>query len=379
MARRAGRDLAVGALFTLALVVLALGVMVVGEDSRLMFSSVEYSAVFPNADGLLVGAPVRMAGVQIGTVTRVRLPTELGQDGISVRLGLDQAYADRIRDDSRAGLRILQILTSEKFVEITPGSAAHPPLPPGGEIAAEEQVELFERGWAIAENLADVTVALRDILEPLQKGQGLLGGMIQDPEFGKEGLEALRGSLENVEAITTEIRAGRGTLGRLLADDELGAKLDDLGSAIESLSALVHDLSRREGALGELTREGGAGEQAIRDLRDAAATLKRVADRIDSGESVLGNLLFADCLDSGKNLCETLSSIAEVTDKINRGEGTLGALVNDRSLHDGAQEIVGGVENSRFARWLLQHYRKKGIKAESNDAERETGEEPGPP
>jgi phospholipid/cholesterol/gamma-HCH transport system substrate-binding protein len=325
--------------------------------------------VFPEADGLLVGAPVRMAGVQIGTVTSIRLPTDPGREGITVRIGVDAAYTERIRDDSQATLRILQILTSEKFVEISPGSPDRPPLAAGSQIPAAEQVELLARGSEIAEDLTDITVALRDILEPLQQGEGLLGGMIQDPEFGKEGLEALRGTLENLEAITTELRAGRGALGRLLTDRELGAKLDELGRAIDELSKFTAELNRGTGGLGELTREGGAGERAIQDLADAAASLERIAARIEAGEGALGNLLVADCNDAGRNLCQTLEHLSSVTDKIDRGEGTLGALVNERTLHDSADEIVSGVNDSRFARWLLRHYRKKGIKAEDEAAE----------
>ncbi len=53
----------------------------------------------------------------------------------------------------------------------------------------------------------------------------------------------------------------------------------------------------------------------------------------------------------------------KITEKINRGEGTLGALVNNSVLYDGAEEVVAGVNDSKFARWLLRHYQKKGIKA----------------
>jgi phospholipid/cholesterol/gamma-HCH transport system substrate-binding protein len=367
MAERRGRDLAVGAMFTLALVVLALGIMAVGEDSNFLKEDTEYVTVFPNADGLLVGAPVRMAGVQIGTVASIRLPTDPAREGITVRFGVDPSYTERIRDDSKAGLRILQILTGEKFVEVSPGSPTAEPLPPGASIPAEEQREILAQGYAIAEDLTDITHALRDILEPLQEGKGLLGGMIQDPEFGKEGLEAMRGSLENLEAITGELRAGRGAMGRLLTDEQLGAKLDDLARAIEELSTFAAELNRGTGALGELMREDGAGERAIHDLAEAAATLERVATRIESGESAIGSLLAADCADSGRSLCDTLRNLSEVTGKINRGEGTLGALVNERTLHDSAEEVVAGVNDSRFARWLLRHYRKKGIKADPVD------------
>ena len=74
MARRGSRDLAIGATLALALVILALGIMAVGGESGLFFKRVPYKVVFAEADGLVVGAPVRMAGVGIGTVKSIILP-----------------------------------------------------------------------------------------------------------------------------------------------------------------------------------------------------------------------------------------------------------------------------------------------------------------
>jgi len=61
MARRAGRDLAVGVVFSLALVILAATIMAVGEGSRLFADKAYYSVLFQNADGLVQGSPVKMS------------------------------------------------------------------------------------------------------------------------------------------------------------------------------------------------------------------------------------------------------------------------------------------------------------------------------
>ena len=49
---------------------------------------------------------------------------------------------------------------------------------------------------------------------------------------------------------------------------------------------------------------------------------------------------------------------------MNSGQGTLGALVNERVLHDSLEDVVAGTNDSKFARWLLRHYQKKGIETE---------------
>jgi phospholipid/cholesterol/gamma-HCH transport system substrate-binding protein len=380
MGKRRSRDVTIGAVFALALIILALAVMAVGGESGLWFKRTRYNAVFPDATGLLVGAPVRMAGVQVGTVSRILLPTDPNEAGIEVRIGIVPEYAERVRSDSRVALRILQFLTNEKFVEIVPGTPASPPLKPGATIPQLIEVGVVERGEAIAESLGEVTAALKNILGPLERGEGLIGQMLQDPKFGKTGVEALSGTLVNLSAITADLAAGKGALGRLLHDETLASKIDNLGVAIDDFVAIVHALSAREGALGDLMTEDGSAEQALGDMRDAAASLKRMATRLESEDGLFGRLLndaeYSATL--AGDLETTLRSTAEITSKINSGEGTLGVLVNERELYDGTADIVAGVNDSKFARWLARRYRKKGIKARERAEQETTPENPEP-
>lgn len=364
MARSGSRDLAVGAMFVLALIVLAVTIMAVGEGSRLFVAKVEYRVVFPNVDGLTAGSPVKMAGVQVGSVTGIRLFTDPAQPGIEVLVGIDRAYRERVREDSAAALRILQILSGEKFVEIVAGSSDRAPLPPGSRIATLQDPEVLEQVAAASQNLNDISVSLKNILGALERGEGLMGQMITDPEFGQQGLEALRGTLENLQVLTADLRQGEGFVGRMLYDESFAARLDDLGRAIEDLSALMEALDPEQGAVGALLQEDGSGQQAIEDLRDAAASLKRVAARLESDKGLMGRLLNDEEYSEGmaQDLRSMLANLTEITEKINRGEGTLGALVNERTLYDGAEDVMAGVNDSKFARWLLRHYQKKGIK-----------------
>ena len=64
------------------------------------------------------------------------------------------------------------------------------------------------------------------------------------------------------------------------------------------------------------------------------------------------------------DLQRLVANLAEISDKINRGEGTLGALINDRTLYEGMEDVVAGANDSKFARWLLRRYQKRGIKVE---------------
>ena len=364
MAKRRARDLTVGVVFALALIILALTIMAVGGESRLFVQKARYRTVFTNTDGLRAGSPVKMAGVEVGTVSSVRLSTDPEVPGIEVQFGVDRAYAGRVREDSRAALRILQLLSGEKFVEIVPGSPASPELPEDSLVERVEQRELLEQAAVTAENLNEITISLKNILGAMERGEGLIGQMITDPDFGQEGLAALRGSLENLQLLTDDLLAGKGFVGRVLYDENFAGKVDTLSEGLDSLAAILASVNLHEGGVGALLEEGGAGEQAIEDLRVAAASLRRVAARLDSTEGLLGRVLNDTEYSEGmaQDLRRLVGNLAEISEKINRGEGTVGALINDRSVADGLEDVVAGLNDSKFARWLLRRYQKEGIK-----------------
>ena len=363
MPRTSSREATVGAFLALALIVLAVGIMAVGGESRLFSRSAYYRVVFPSTDGLIVGSPVKMGGVQVGSVTELRLPTDPGAQGVVLSLGVKRSYASRVRQGSEASQKFLQYLSGEKYVQLTPGDPNQAAIPEGELIPSSKGSRLFEQSEDIADNLNAITVSLKEILEPLQNGRGLLGEIIQDPEFGKEGMAKIEATVDNIRQITQRINDGRGIVGRLVSDDALAGRLDDLGAAVKDLSAIMDAIRRGEGAIGSLTKEGGDAELAIADFKEAAASLKRVTARLESTEGVFGKLVndAAYSAEVAENLRSTVANLSAITTKINGGKGTLGALVNERTLYDGAEEVIAGVNDSKFARWMLRHYQKKGI------------------
>jgi len=365
MPRTTSREATVGAFLALALIVLAVGIMAVGGESRLFSRKASYRVVFPSTDGLIVGSPVKMGGVQVGTVTRLKLPTDPGAQGVEVSLGVQRIYASRVRQGSEASQKFLQYLSGEKYVELTPGDPNQAAIPEGELLPSSKGSRLFEQSEDIADNLNAITIALKAILEPLQKGEGLLGQVIQNPEFGKQGMAKIESTVDNIREITQGIRDGRGTVGRLLTDEGLAVRLDDLGAAVKDLSTLLESMAKGEGAIGSLTKKGGDAEIAIADLQEAAGSLKRAAARLESKEGLFGKLLndeaYSNQLAGG--IQDAVTNLSAIAKKINEGQGTLGALVNDRTLYDSAEDVIAGVNDSKFARWMLRHYQKQGIEA----------------
>src|SRR5207247_8169746 len=114
----------VGVFVLVALAAFLVMVYALGARARLFEAHYTIHADFTEVAGLTEGATVRLAGVQIGRVTDVRLPGEPGGK-VRVDLTIARRYADRIRRDSIARIET-QGLLGDKVGEVTVGSAAAP-------------------------------------------------------------------------------------------------------------------------------------------------------------------------------------------------------------------------------------------------------------
>ena len=116
----------------LLLGILCLGYLSIRVARRELFHrrGYEVQAVFDNCNGLRAGCPVVLAGVEVGRVKKIRLQDYEARVSLSIEPGLV------LQKDVIASIRTSGLI-GEKFVELTPGSAAEC-IPPGGVIRNTE-------------------------------------------------------------------------------------------------------------------------------------------------------------------------------------------------------------------------------------------------
>jgi phospholipid/cholesterol/gamma-HCH transport system substrate-binding protein len=119
--------------FTL-LSVAAVGYLAIGLGELRLFDTGRYTiyAEFDNISGLQHGASVEIAGVPIGSVTKIDL-----KDPVA-RVTLELITAVQIRDDDIASIRTKGII-GDRYVKISRG-ASDILIPPGGTITETESV-----------------------------------------------------------------------------------------------------------------------------------------------------------------------------------------------------------------------------------------------
>lgn len=302
-------ELKIGLISILAIAIAAALIFAISGSGGFSWQRYPLKAVFTNIAGLNEGAQVRIAGVPVGVVTDIQFVGER----VEVTFEIREEMQSRVTTMSTATLGSVSLL-GESAVDITP-SVEGTPIPEWG----------YVRTGQAAGSLTDVATQ------------------------ATEGIEQLT-------AILTDIRAGRGTVGQLFTNDSLYRDLNGLVAAAEQVA---QNVNAGRGTLGRLANDPAAA----RALEASLDNLQAVTASIRSGEGTLGRLLTDDTL--ARNLNATTANIDGITGRINRGEGTAGALINDRQLYDRLNsmsarldEVMASLQKSDGTAGLLLHDRQ---------------------
>jgi len=375
------KEASVGFIIFVAGVILIVGILAVGKESRFLTRKVEYWTAFPNVSGLAEGSPVQLVGVRVGTVSRVEFSPDLGDRQIRVVLLVNRAHSERIREGTQALIKSLSYVSQERYIELTPGDPERPVLPPGSRIepGISSFAELTEMGRGIADDVKDITSQLRELLIALNKGGGILPEMIRNPDFGRDSLQGIHETVSSIQRISGRIERGEGLAGQLIMNKEYaGRQMASLESSLDRLRSLLEKIESGKGAAGEILAKGGKGEQLLDNLLSASADLKGTLARIQEGNGLAGRLIRDD--EAAKsiltNLEKTAAHLESITGKIDRGEGSVGALINNPEVYEGLRNVVAGVQKSRMGKGMIRHYEKKGSQEREEAASPPPGDNP---
>ena len=371
---RATKEVSVGAFVSIGLILFAVGVMAISKEQRLFSRKTRYWTQFDNTSGLSEGSPVRLVGVQIGTITDIEFPEDLRESKIKVVFSVDRAYANRIRSGTQALLKSLTYLSQDKYIELTPGDPDRPALEKNGFIEPGVSVweETILQSQGIADDIKEITASLRDLLVAINRGGGIVQEMIHNPEFGRSGVTNLEGSLSSLRRTLEGVEKGKGLAGALLNDETLARKqIENIDAALTHARSIMEKLDSDQGFLAQISKPGGEGALALGDLRAGAASLRKAAEGINQGQGLLGRLMHDEAYAAG--LLKKIDSVASHADsilrKVDGGKGTLGGIVNDPAVYQGLKDVVSGIQQSRIGKGMIRHYQKKGAKQSAGEGE----------
>ena len=338
-------ELRVG-LFVLAAVALLVVVIFYVTGANALGPKYRLRVFLPEVDGLTVGAPVRLVGVEIGNVEKIVVavpkPGEQPSKDRSVRVDMriQKEFQDYIRSDSSAGL-ITEGLLGNRYVDIDRGFVGRK-LENEEEIPGREEKALkavVERSADLMTSLSSITVQASAVLDDIRKGRGSLGKFMVD----ETAYRHLNNSLGNLDTMLSNVAAGKGTLGKLMVNDEV---YENVNSVTGRLDNVLEAVQTKQGTLGKLVYETGMHENAMKLLDNGNGLVTDVrAGKGTLGKFVTDDSLFTQYRQIGENL-------STVTAKLNTNGSTAGKFLTDPKFYDDVSGLAGDM------RLLVGDFRK---------------------
>jgi phospholipid/cholesterol/gamma-HCH transport system substrate-binding protein len=271
-----------------------------------LFKKPGYTLVagFANLKGLKTGDEIRMAGVKVGAVELTRLAGHRVEALLAIEPGV------KIPADAVASVEQSSLLGSN-YLGVTFGTPGLELLKDGDEISTKATVDMSE----VISQLGTLGSKLEQVVGEIGKSLGTGGeggGVFQriDKLVADNGPK-LTETISNLQDLSAKIKAGEGTLGKLVNDPKLH---DDLLASVTEIKA------------------------AATDARTFMSDTKGIVADVKAGKGTLGLLLYDDA--TASSLKVSMKNLREVSDKLNSGQGTLGKLISDDSLYLDVQSTM---------------------------------------
>lgn len=223
MARSKMTELRVGLFVFLGGLVVMSIIFSLGSQQRMFQRKYVLMAHFPSAAGLRAGAPVRLAGVDVGIIDDIRFGEDPANPNITVTMHIDRSYQERIRTDSRASIQT-QGLLGDKYISVTVGSIEASVIDNGGELHIADEssmAALAEKAGSIATDLESAIESAVRIIRTIEEEEMVLHVSNVVKSLEKVMQEDIEPTAEDFRKVMEAIRSSEGTVGLLIHDPSL--------------------------------------------------------------------------------------------------------------------------------------------------------------
>lgn len=296
----------VGALFLLALALTGILIWNI-EDLKLGRKLGKTVTVqFDDVAGLKEKADVRVAGVLVGRVGKIRL--------VGGRAVVDLELEKDVELHQGAGAHIATLgMLGENYVDLTPGPSTAQKLAEGTMLRGKEGVSLDQ----VSRLARDIEIDLRDVTANLNKS---LGGV-----RGQERIEAV---VDNMVALSNSLR-------RLVDENRAGidATTSNFREFSSQMTRLVDRIDRLVAAnQGNVTDTVANAKELSAKLQTTIDNMNAITGKINSGQGSVGQLVTSD--QTTKNLNDALVAVKEGVNSITGAVNEVKKLNFDLGLRE---------------------------------------------
>jgi len=326
-------QLRVGILAVITITVLIIFILGVSGGIPLFQHNAKYHTRFAAAEGLKNGDEVRLAGKLIGKVDTVEfgaVPTSKDEKPIVITMIVDAKEVDgRIRRDSQAVLA-QQGFLGDRVIDITAGTQSAEPILDGGEIPSADQAglsQVFQGASDILVQFNTVGKQLQELMDNVNQGKGTIGKLLHDDEFYVN----LNRAVLEFQELGSKVAKGDGTIARLLNDPKL---YEDLRGTTKDFQGIVADVKAGKGSIGKLISDdqlyNRVNELATK-FNTTSEKLDRIIGDIEAGKGTLGKFIKDEKLHDDAQAA--IASFRNISDRLDKGEGSAGKFLHDDKLY----------------------------------------------
>ncbi|MBK9045685.1 MAG: MCE family protein [Bacteroidetes bacterium] len=228
----------------------------IGSNRNIFSNTIKISSQFYNVNGLIPGNNVRYAGIDIGTVEKIKIEND---SNVTVYMIIEKNNSIYIKKNSIASVGT-DGLMGNKLININPGSGSAPTIEEGDVLISLRPIENDEMIRTLNttnQNLEAITEDLKNFTSRLNKSRGILK-LIEDSVSAdniRQTLAVIRDAAVNANNITlqlnklaTELNNGKGLAATLIRDTvisyELKTTISNLQQTSDSLNLISQELSQ---------------------------------------------------------------------------------------------------------------------------------------
>jgi phospholipid/cholesterol/gamma-HCH transport system substrate-binding protein len=280
-----------GIFVVVGLLLFAAGIFLIGNRRLLFERSFEISTEFSTITGLQDGSTVRVSGKDAGEVLEIVVPPDPTKK-FRVRLRITEELHPLVRTDSVATIQT-DGLVGNKFLAISSGTSEKPMVPPGSTILGQEPFEFTDLMQQASETMKAVNKTIESIQDDLERTLQVTGDMITEAQLilrhtggdVRQITDSSNKIAKNINEMLSDVKQGKGTLGKLVTDDALYENAESIAKNAEVTSRNIREAAEKANqTIAELREktQKGLGDQASGTLRNLNEVLSDMAENTEA-------------------------------------------------------------------------------------------------
>ncbi|MGZ8538647.1 MAG: MlaD family protein [Flavisolibacter sp.] len=293
----------VGIFIFLGLIIFIVGVLTLGGQKKTFEKKFSVKAIFTDVGGLQKGNNVWFSGVKVGTISDMTFTSD---SKVEVEMSIETKAKEFIKKNAKAKISSEGFI-GNKIVVIYEGTPGSPSVTDEDFLVVESGLntdEILATFQSNNKNLLDITANFKEISTKLKNGEGSIGKLLSDETLAN-----------NLEVAMVRLNQASANAQKLTYDiSRYTAALQSEGSLTNDLITDTVIFSRLKETVTQLKTASESVNEVTDNIKAASGNIKTASSNLNNTKSPIGVMLNDE--EAGKNFKMTLANLQTGTQKL---------------------------------------------------------------